>query len=184
MTYGEFYNEICGFEHQFQNRDLEEYLLALLKLVRENKEGSFSAVFALELLKKSFTEKPADFREDWLKIEESPDENVLAKKFTNPCISEVIDKSVNFNKKEYEFTTYVLLFQIAELHKMRGKQLEDENKYFGITSETGAYWYNFDPLTNLECGARGMCDNYNEDCLVPENWQFLGELLEMGRVYE
>jgi hypothetical protein len=29
---------------------------------------------------------------------------------------------------------------------MKGKQLEDEWKYYGIDSETGNRWYNFDPV--------------------------------------
>jgi len=65
---------------------------------------------------------------------------------------------------------------------MKGKQLENKYRYFGIQSETGNYWYNFDPFGNLECGARCMEDNEtNFDDL---NWSFIGELLENGRIYE
>ena len=58
-------------------------------------------------------------------------------------------------------------------------------RYFGIDSETGNRWYNFDPMTNLECGARCILDNEDdEDKEFIVSWQTLGELLEMGRIYE
>ena len=69
---------------------------------------------------------------------------------------------------------------------MRGKQLEDKMRYFGVTSETGNLWYNFDPFTNLECGLRGTLDNEEEEeeSDFSPTWQYLGELLETGRIYE
>lgn len=68
---------------------------------------------------------------------------------------------------------------------MKGKQLEDPYRYDGIDSETGHRWYNFDPGTNLECGARCCVDaGDNKSVLDDISWNFLGDLLEMGRVYE
>ena len=68
---------------------------------------------------------------------------------------------------------------------MKHKQLYDKMRYFGIKSETGHRWCNFDPMTNLECGARCILDSEddNENDFVV-SWQTLGELLEMGRIYE
>ena len=55
-------------------------------------------------------------------------------------------------------------------------------RYFGIDSETGHRWFNFDPLNILECGLTGMeANGFNEDL---QSWVFLGEIIEMGRVYE
>ena len=51
-------------------------------------------------------------------------------------------------------------------------------------SETGYAWYNFDPFSLLECGARGMADLNGEEAAVQESWDFWGRLPEMGRVYE
>ncbi len=36
-----------------------------------------------------------------------------------------------------DYTVAVLQFQIAELHKIKGKQLVDEGRFFGIDSEIG-----------------------------------------------
>lgn len=65
---------------------------------------------------------------------------------------------------------------------MRGKLLENKYSYFGIDSETGHRWYNFDPYMNLECGLRCMDDN--DDNLEKLDWVFIGNLLEDGRIYE
>jgi hypothetical protein len=83
------------------------------------------------------------------------------------------------------YTIAVLQFQIAELHKMKGKQLNDEGRSFGIDSETGNRWYNFDPYSILECGMRCYLDYCEDDEQEFEvSWQTLGDLLEMGRIYE
>ncbi|WP_428070349.1 hypothetical protein [Chryseobacterium gambrini] len=68
---------------------------------------------------------------------------------------------------------------------MKGKQLEDEWKYYGIDSETGNRWYNFDPSSILDCGMRCFMDgNKNGDQEFKVSWRTLGDLLEMGRIYE
>jgi hypothetical protein len=36
-------------------------------------------------------------------------------------------------------------------------------RYFGIDSQTGNRWYNFDPMMNLACGARGILDSQEDD---------------------
>jgi hypothetical protein len=85
-----------------------------------------------------------------------------------------------------DYAIAVIGFQIAELHRMAGKQLENEDRYFDIDSETGNRWYNFDPHTNLECGARGLgFAGTDEEDEAPEtvdySWRLPGELLETGR---
>ena len=78
----------------------------------------------------------------------------------------------------------VIIFQVAELHRMRGQELQNELRHYGITSETGYSWYNFDPLTLLECGAQGLEDRLGEETAVAEDWSLLGDLLDLGRYYE
>lgn len=83
------------------------------------------------------------------------------------------------------YSAEVIKFQLAELSRMRASgQLADESKFFGIVSPSGHGWYNFDPFSLLECGARGLMDHAGEDAPVRGSWEMLGELLEMGRIYE
>jgi len=83
------------------------------------------------------------------------------------------------------YSAEVIKFQLAELSRMRASgQLADESKFFGIVSPSGHGWYNFDPFSLLECGARGLMDHAGEDMPVRGGWEMLGELFEMGRTYE
>lgn len=185
MTYNTFYEHICNLQNDYQNRDLETYLLALLKLVEEEKAQNLTADLLLKLIREAFSSEPKEFNAEWLNIQTAPDENIMSKKFTNPEINAGIDKTVVSDKTGIDYSIAVLHFQIAELHKMRGDQLEDEMRFLGIDSETGNRWYNFDPMANLECGTRGILDNEDDDEKeFKVSWQTLGELLEMGRIYE
>ncbi|WP_294300656.1 hypothetical protein [uncultured Chryseobacterium sp.] len=173
MTYDEFYNNLGS---NTGNRDLETYLLALLNLVEQVRKQSLSADLLSNLLVDAFISEPKKFNIEWLKIIEAPDE----KGFIN-------SKTSSPSGGEYDYTVAVIKFQIAELHKMKGKQLDDEYKYFGIDSETGNRWYNFDPDSILECGMRCYLDhgdNENNHHEFEVSWKTLGNLLEMGRIYE
>ena len=186
MTLEQFGEEIYKLKETFSHRDLEEYLSAMYKNLNDNMDVYIKEKPSLELvlciLKESFTSLPASFEEEWLQITDAPDLNRMSRKFTNPEIKDGFDKTNMAVVDDMEYTLQVLKFQIAELHRMRGKQLEDEYRYFGIDSETGNRWYNFDPLTNLNCGISCMTDN--EDDISELDWSFLGDLLEDGRIYE
>lgn len=186
MTLDEFSDYIYELKDEFKNRDLEEYLLALYKNLLDNRivymseEPSFELILCV--LKECFGSEPALFDENWLSITECPDANRLSRKFTNHDLKDEFDRMNMSVLQGMEFTLEVLKFQIAELHKMRDKQLKDEYRYFGIDSETGHRWYNFDPFANLGCGVSCMLDN-DDEITVPD-WSFIGNLLEDGRIYE
>lgn len=184
MTYNEFYNKI-NYRNNTDNRDLETYLLALLKLVEQEREQTLTADSLLKLFLDAFSSEPKKFDAEWLKIVKAPDEKTIYKKFTNKAASSSEDKNEVAGDIGIYYTIAVLQFQIAELHKMKGKQLDDNDKYFGIDSETGNRWYNFDPDSILECGMRCYIDpDDDNDQEFEVSWQTLGDLLEMGRIYE
>ncbi|GAA5097350.1 hypothetical protein GCM10023210_32330 [Chryseobacterium ginsengisoli] len=179
MTYKEFYNNINL--RILKNRDLETYLLALLKLVEQEREQILTAELLLKLLHDSSTSESKKFNIEWLKIKDAPDENTFIDSKTNSST----DKTIISDISEFDYSMAVLKFQIAELHKMNGKQLDNESKYEGIDSETGNRWYNFDPGSILECGMRCFMDyNKDDDEEFEVSWRTLGDLLEMGRIYE
>ena len=149
MTKKDFYNQIRNFPEKYENRDLEAYLLALYSLVENHQTETIDAGLLVDLLSTAFSSDPAVFQDEWLSHETEPHENGITRKFTNPEIKNDLDRDFRTNIQGVEFTLEVLRFQIAELHKMRGKQLENEYRYFGIRSETGNEWYNFDPFSIL-----------------------------------
>ena len=186
VTTLEFYEHICSFPERFENRNLESYLSALFLLVQETEDAALNVDKLLHLLETAFTSEAIAFDNKWLLIRSAPDENVMSRKFTNPEIQPPSDKSTESEYKGKEFTLAVLRFQIAELHRMRDMPHVNKSEYLGLASETGNYWYNFDPFTNLECGARCLIDSGGDGTSheLICNWETLGELLEMGRVYE
>ena len=187
MNSNDLYKKVSSLPDSYENRDLEEYLLALYALVEKHQEREMTDELFIELFSQAFTSEPAIFKEDWLLYENPPHNNGLLRKFTNPAIKDSLPQpnTAQPNIAGVNFTLEVLRFQISELHKMQGKQLKEESRYFGIDSETGHRWYNFDPFTNLECGVSCMIDNSeDEDENVEINWATLGELLEDGRIYE
>lgn len=61
MTYNTFYERVCEFRDHFQNRELETYLLALLRLVNQDNARSPDAESLLKLLQDAFTADPEAF---------------------------------------------------------------------------------------------------------------------------
>lgn len=271
MNYEEFYDAVCEMAEKFEasraaNKELDAYLLALLRLLEARGSEPFSAELMLEILSAAFESERAEPNEAWFEIERAPElahfckdgsaggdtfrsaeEPKTAADITR-CLPEGFEikfdesRSANFKTalSEAKFTngdsendesrtqeqnsiaasgsvsakaarggplepktneplkfeaadkhgglTYsaeVIKFQLAELGRMRASgQLADESKFFGIVSPSGHGWYNFDPFSLLECGARGLMDHAGEGAPVRSGWEMLGELLEMGRTYE
>src|SRR6187399_1092126 len=172
MTYKEFYQWIDDLPSRIQNRDLETYLSALYLQIEKQKARELTIEGLLTLLETSFKSEPLEFNPEWLEIISPPEFDM-----------DWVDTKGDLNE-EIIFTTNVIKSQIADLHKMQNKQLENKLRYFGIDSETENRWYNFDPFTNLECGAAWLLsDLKREDQEMNVNWKMLGILLEMGRIY-
>ena len=271
MNYEEFYGAVCEMVEKFEasraaNKELDAYLLALLKLLEARGGEPFSAELMLEILSAAFESERVELCAAWLEIERAPelahfckdgsaggdtfrsaeepktaadimrclpegfeikfDESRSANfktalseaKFTNDELKNDESKTQEQNSiaasgglsakaarggllrpktnepLKFEaadkhgglaYSAEVIKFQLAELSRMRASgQLADESKFFGIVSPSGHGWYNFDPFSLLECGARGLMDHTGEDAPVRGGWEMVGELLEMGRTYE
>ena len=266
MNYEEFYDAVCKMVEKFEasgaaNKELDAYLLALLRLLEARGGEPFSAELMLEILSAAFESERVEPNEAWFEIERAPelahfckdgpaggntfrsadepktaadimrclpegfeikfDESGSANfktalsetKFTNdesktqeqnsiaasgslsaktvrneplgPKTNEPLKFEATDKHGGPAYSAEVIKFQLAELSRMHASgQLADDNKFFGIVSSGGHGWYNFDPFSLLECGARGLMDHAGEDAPVRDGWEMLGELLEMGRTYE
>ena len=65
---------MVSLPENYENRDLEEYLLALFSLVKKYEKESFSPELCIEIIQKAFTETPIPFDEKWLSVCDAPDE--------------------------------------------------------------------------------------------------------------
>lgn len=203
MTLSEFEQQ-CWMLQNTEERDLETYLLALLNLVEQHRDKAPTPELLLELLQSAFTASPAVWDSSWLHIQSAPETTEEKKRldvyrnqaaedpFRDTPDAEGITDLQNlpdlFAGRSFDgiaYTIAVLQFQVAELHKMRGKQLADEARSMGIDSETGNRWYNFSPKSNISCGIQCFLDHgSDEEAPFETDWETLGLLLEMGRMYE
>jgi hypothetical protein len=128
-----FVSELCA-ERQEGVRALERYLCALWGLARELRDArGFCLDDFAELLEKALD---ADAGEPDLQRLEANDD-------AEPSSG-------------YEAWERAILRQIRDLRDMAEADiLTDDQRYFGVTSPRGGRWYNFDPLTFLECGVQG-----------------------------
>jgi hypothetical protein len=117
-----------------QGRELEEYLRALWRLgaaKRVNDQltlGCFAA-----LLVAAFQEEAPPFAATWQDIAE--------------------EEGAHAGYPRWERT---ILSQIVDLREMRyAGMLANEHRYFGVDAPRGRRWFNFDPLTYLECAVEG-----------------------------
>jgi hypothetical protein len=183
VTNRDFYLFVRGFEAKYGDSlpSLEAYLRALWQIASQSQITSPNVQRIADWLDAAFTTKPAPFDPKWR--ERSLD-------YTSSL--ETRDDWEN-----------VILFQIADLRRMADAgQLEDKWRYFGIDSPSGERWYNFDPLTYLECGIRGVLGGYEESEVIvlvsragqsanspvykvdELGWGGFAGILECGRIYE
>jgi hypothetical protein len=86
---------------------------------------------------------------------------------------------------EFRILKHTILFQIADLYRMRGNQLADPHQYFGVESPTGNDWYNFEASDYLERGTSTVIGHGDDDIPFEKcDWVALAEILELGRLYE
>ena len=144
-------------------RTLEEYLLAFWSLAIQYKNNNpISHGKFLKLLNLAFIVQIPLFKDEW--------------------------RNKQFNKYSSEENNFLvfettLLKQIVDLREMdEANLLTNELRYYGLDSPRGSRWYNFDPLTYLECATAGYFDDRQD--VTEISWKEIGEFLWCGRIYE
>lgn len=122
-------------QHSECARSLESYLLTVLKCsvaFRESQSLSLGEFF--KLIESGFTGEVALFDEAWRdRYSQLPTEQ---------------DGYVGWEA--------TVIRQIVDLREMdENGTLQNEMRYFGVDSPRKARWFNFEPLTYLECAAAG-----------------------------
>lgn len=184
LTNRDIYTRVRGFEDKYSASlpALEVYLRSLWSVVSRERPDLPTALQVTDWLEQAFNIPAPDFDPRWLHL----------------------TPKYNFQNATYYDWEGVIQCQIAELRQMANEGiLEDKYRYFGVDAPNGSRWYNFDPLTYLECGIRGALGGYQESeviVLIPPddgqsadspvfeinqfNWEAFIEILECGRVYE
>jgi hypothetical protein len=150
------------------NRSLEDYLRALWLLVQKHKNDKLSFVLLAQMLNDALTAPVAPFDDDWLNYEKPPSE--LSQ--NHPV------------ENDFEFLKKMILYQIADLHRMREEGALDAPPHIlwlGASRKGGSTWYNFEPATFLSIALGGIktdSDNTEYD------WSNLAIQLWLGQIYE
>ncbi|MCI0399428.1 MAG: uroporphyrinogen decarboxylase family protein [Chloroflexi bacterium] len=187
ITNRDVYRRVREFEAQFDPAGLptlEEYLRSLWWLVSQAGREQPTIGQFLGWIEAAFTQEPPPYDPAW--VQRQP-----GRKAEQP-------------EATYEDWEDAILYQIVDLRQMaEAGILDNEYRYFGVDAPRGARWYNFDPLTYLECGVRGTLGGYTEDevmVLIPPaegesadspvfpirgfTWKAFIDILMCGQFYE
>jgi hypothetical protein len=164
---------------------LEEYLRSLWIVVNEHKDDELNIAQVAFMIENAFNTEPSQFDSQWLSYEKPLNWNRRNNSYVIESFENSQIKIIASNVDDFDILKHTILFQIADLYRMRDNQLKNEGRYFGIDYPTGNRWYNFDVFTYLECGTRGMGDhNINTIESTKCDWAGLAGILELGRLYE
>lgn len=150
------------------NISLKEYLLGILHIAKDYDVKRINILEFIRILDKAFT------------IPANSNISVEQHHITKPPINDEQDDG-------FEIFKDTIFFQINDLNCMESDESMRRNEliYFGVDSSNGNRWYNFDPLTYLECASAWLGDYYGEDMYMEYiSWGLFARFLEMGRLYE
>ncbi len=166
--------------------DLERYLRALLPIceVHKNKQPSM-ALFA-EVLREAFEGEPTPPDPAWVKIESPPIMDLDISNIEDVANLELTEKAPDSPEQDFHFFKQVVEFQISDIRRMKIQGVDMREQIFGVESPTGHNWYNFHPHVNLLQGIKGYLEQFPPDPERPPvvRWKDLGDILEVGRIYE
>jgi hypothetical protein len=154
---------VAELRHRYAaaDRDLERYLTALRHLGSNHRTASAISLECFATL--------------------------IEAAFTAPVPVEPPPRSVE--KLDEGFRTWgrTIRMQIVDLHEMRESgTLANDQRYFGVDSPRGSRWYNFDPLTFLECAVAGTFGEEDDPVfeIAEVSWEKFAGFLSVGQSYE
>ncbi|CAG0944694.1 hypothetical protein ANRL1_01893 [Anaerolineae bacterium] len=165
---------------------LEECLRALWVLIEKYHYLQPSYNLFAQMLEEAFQIVPATFDEAWLAYNQPLSWSYRDGKYALETLQGrevvVIEQDVD----DFRILKHTILFQIADLYRVRENQLQNEQRYLSVQSPTGHSWYNFDAVAYLNCGVNGLIDNARDEAQEFDgcDWIELASLLELGRLYE
>lgn len=129
-----------GEKYARSERSLEDYLKVLLRLGGPHRELAGLALSSFAgLLEGALHGEPPPFDPLW------PQQYQRGKR----------------DLGGYDRWERTIVDQIVDLHEMeQAGTFANDLRYFGIDSPRGSRWYNFDPLTFLECAVAGTFDGW------------------------
>ena len=150
---------------------LEGYLCSVLREVSSQQHERPTWRLLAQILADGFSTPPPPFDPTWLQSIKPPE-------FIIGLHPIRFDPSA-----DVQHLLQMLHYQIADLHRMAEVgTIHDPQRYYGIDSPTGYWWYNFDVATFLACASAGLSSHRREayEC----SWDALASTLWLGQLYE
>ncbi|GIK63598.1 MAG: hypothetical protein BroJett018_13920 [Chloroflexota bacterium] len=147
------------------NKSLELYLSALWKLLDEKRNSPPTWELFATLIEKAYIEEAPPFDPAWLDFSVSPDSDRI------------------FKETDFAIVQDLILFQIADLHRMSEAgtlSIPVMFLYTGVESPSKSYWYNFHPRSFWSCAFGERRSTGQTTC----NWGNFAVLLKFGQEYE
>jgi len=173
--------DFCSFvenlaeESEKSERSLEEYLRAFWLLVQANQNAMPSYALFAQMLSQALLSPIASFDNDWLNYTSPPGEVGYSRSADGNSWS--VGDEIDPLKK-------MLLYQIADLHKMKDEGVLEQPPHIlwlGVRRKGGETWYNFLPSTFLSCALGGLnAESESTDC----HWSSLTVFFQLGQGYE
>lgn len=158
---------------EYENLTTEEYLRRLLAQMQQYQNVPPTSQLLLQIFEEALITEPLAFDENWNKLKE-PD---------------FYEEEVAGNKDEFAYTLEVIQFFVADLKRMKNKELKDPNRGNGVTSPSGASWYNFTICEFASAFARFDEDAHEDDehldiDIADMSWDLIADILIIGKSYE
>lgn len=161
-----------------QPANLEEFLCGMWGSILKNKDKKPTWEMFLQIISDAWTGTPMEFDDSWMEIKKSADS---------------VEIETGTELDDFEYLQGTILYQIADLNRMRdaGYYEKDPTElFFGVSSPTGARWYNWSPESFISCAIAGMTSHsQNENSIIHVDdeqvtWRDLASLLYLGQMYE
>ena len=159
-----FVDDLVNTLARTSQRNLDEYLRALWGLLVSQQDKEPTWQLLAQLFRRAFIEPAYEFDHNWLQ-------------YTDPDT-----EFYQTTRSEFDVLKQMLLYQIADLHRMRASGNFDLPGYIlsgGISSPTGHIWYNFSPEDFLASANSGI--QFRADHCT---WSDLALFLWLGQIYE
>ncbi len=156
--------------HHENAEPTEEYLRRLLVQIDRNKHKNLNSDLLLEIFEAALMTTPCPFESSWNKIKEPEfyDDNDIQIMKIDPL----------------KYVTDTIQFFVADLRRMEAKELKNPYRYYGVTSSSGARWYNFTMCSFVEANKgynNGVAYEMDTKNL---SWDFIAVFFIIGKAYE
>jgi hypothetical protein len=173
MKYTEFRDKLESIVCNNVNaKPTEVYLRKLLGQLVQCQGLQPSPELFIDIFESSLNAEPVEIEGNWYELKEP-------KLFSN--LGEIERLGID----EFEYTINTIRFFVADLKRMEDKELKNPYKGYGVTSSSGARWYNFTMCGFVQASFQDLHERNDREMIDSElSWYYIASILIFGKMYE